>query len=72
MVQFLFSDAKPFVVKDPANEKKFGFSLGQSLDTANNKPMLEGYSIHATKGVKPPPDNIKGAILFFNRNYGLL
>ncbi|MEQ2196325.1 hypothetical protein XENOCAPTIV_013696 [Xenoophorus captivus] len=37
-----------FVVKDPEQEKKFSFSLQESLRTASSQPLLQGYEIHVT------------------------
>uniref|UniRef100_A0A3Q2PC37 Mediator of DNA damage checkpoint 1 n=1 Tax=Fundulus heteroclitus TaxID=8078 RepID=A0A3Q2PC37_FUNHE len=51
-----------FVVKDPEQEKKFGFSLQESLRTASGQPLLQGYEIHVTKSVKPEPVHMKDII----------
>ncbi|KAM4568133.1 mediator of DNA damage checkpoint protein 1 [Fundulus diaphanus] len=51
-----------FVVKDPEQEKKFGFSLQESLRTASSQPLLQGYEIHVTKSVKPEPVHMKDII----------
>ncbi|XP_043972746.1 mediator of DNA damage checkpoint protein 1 isoform X2 [Gambusia affinis] len=42
-----------FIVKDPEQEKKFSFSLQESLRTASSQPLLKGYEIHVTKSVQP-------------------
>ncbi|KAK2910066.1 mediator of DNA damage checkpoint protein 1 [Channa argus] len=57
---FLPPDA--FVVKDPEQEKKFSFSLQDSLRTASSQPLLQGYEIHITKSVKPEPVQMKDII----------
>ncbi|XP_036902736.1 mediator of DNA damage checkpoint protein 1 isoform X2 [Sturnira hondurensis] len=36
-------------------EKNFGFSLRDSLSRARERRLLEGYEIHVTPGVQPPP-----------------
>ncbi|MEQ2310769.1 hypothetical protein AMECASPLE_012626, partial [Ameca splendens] len=51
-----------FVVKDPEQEKKFSFSLQESLRTASSQPLLQGYEIHVTKSVKPEPVHMKDII----------
>lgn len=51
-----------FIVKDPEQEKKFNFSLQESLRTASNQPLLQGYEIHVTKSVKPEPVHMKDII----------
>ncbi|XP_006875690.1 PREDICTED: mediator of DNA damage checkpoint protein 1 [Chrysochloris asiatica] len=44
-----------YVVTDPEHEKNFGFSLRESLSRAQKRKLLEGYEIHVTPGVQPPP-----------------
>ncbi|XP_023577695.1 mediator of DNA damage checkpoint protein 1 isoform X5 [Octodon degus] len=44
-----------FVVTDPEQEKNFGFSLRDALSRAQERRLLEGYEIHVTPGVRPPP-----------------
>ncbi|XP_023600957.1 mediator of DNA damage checkpoint protein 1 isoform X3 [Myotis lucifugus] len=44
-----------YVVTDPEQEKNFGFSLRDSLSRARERRLLEGYEIHVTPGVQPPP-----------------
>ncbi|XP_016070282.1 PREDICTED: mediator of DNA damage checkpoint protein 1 isoform X2 [Miniopterus natalensis] len=44
-----------YVVTDPEQEKNFGFSLRDSLSRAREQRLLEGYEIHVTPGVQPPP-----------------
>ncbi|XP_054983823.1 mediator of DNA damage checkpoint protein 1 isoform X2 [Sorex araneus] len=44
-----------YVVMDPEHEKNFGFSLKESLSRAQERRLLEGYEIHVTPGVQPPP-----------------
>ncbi|XP_014901394.1 mediator of DNA damage checkpoint protein 1 isoform X2 [Poecilia latipinna] len=51
-----------FVVNDPEQEKKFSFSLQESLRTASSQPLLQGYEIHVTKSVKPEPVHMKDII----------
>lgn len=44
-----------YVVTDPEQEKNFGFSLREALSRARERKLLEGYEIHVTPGVQPPP-----------------
>ncbi|KAM6182355.1 mediator of DNA damage checkpoint protein 1 [Erethizon dorsatum] len=44
-----------YVVTDPEQEKNFGFSLRNALSQARERRLLEGYEIHVTPGVQPPP-----------------
>nr|XP_012289317.1 mediator of DNA damage checkpoint protein 1 isoform X5 [Aotus nancymaae] len=44
-----------YVVTDPEQEKNFGFSLQDALSRARERRLLEGYEIHVTPGVQPPP-----------------
>lgn len=44
-----------FVVTDPEQEKNFDFSLRDALSRAQERRLLEGYEIHVTPGVQPPP-----------------
>uniref|UniRef100_A0A3B5RB87 Mediator of DNA damage checkpoint protein 1 n=1 Tax=Xiphophorus maculatus TaxID=8083 RepID=A0A3B5RB87_XIPMA len=51
-----------FIVKDLEQEKKFSFSLQESLRTASSRPLLQGYEIHVTKSVQPEPVHMKDII----------
>ncbi|XP_055427008.1 mediator of DNA damage checkpoint protein 1 isoform X3 [Bubalus kerabau] len=44
-----------YLVTDPEQEKNFGFSLREALSQARERRLLEGYEIHVTPGVQPPP-----------------
>ncbi|XP_037375227.1 mediator of DNA damage checkpoint protein 1 isoform X2 [Talpa occidentalis] len=44
-----------YVVADPEQEKNFGFSLREALRRAREQRLLEGYEVHVTPGVQPPP-----------------
>ncbi|KFO25081.1 Mediator of DNA damage checkpoint protein 1 [Fukomys damarensis] len=44
-----------YVVTDPEQEKNFGFRLQDALTRAREQRLLEGYEIHVTAGVQPPP-----------------
>ncbi|XP_070441645.1 mediator of DNA damage checkpoint protein 1 isoform X30 [Equus przewalskii] len=44
-----------YVVTDPEQEENFGFSLRDALSRARERRLLEGYEIHVTPGVQPPP-----------------
>uniref|UniRef100_A0A3Q2DID3 Mediator of DNA damage checkpoint protein 1 n=1 Tax=Cyprinodon variegatus TaxID=28743 RepID=A0A3Q2DID3_CYPVA len=57
-----FLSPNAFVVKDPEQEKKFSFSLQESLRVASGQPLLQGYQIHVTKSVKPEPVHMKDII----------
>ncbi|XP_035018675.2 mediator of DNA damage checkpoint protein 1 [Hippoglossus stenolepis] len=57
-----FLSPHAFVVKDPEQEKKFGFCLQTSLTIASSHLLLQGYEIHVTKSVKPEPAQMKDII----------
>ncbi|XP_040900076.1 mediator of DNA damage checkpoint protein 1 isoform X2 [Toxotes jaculatrix] len=57
-----FLSPNAFIVKDLEQEKKFSFSLQESLRIASNQPLLQGYEIHVTKSVKPEPVQMKDII----------
>ncbi|KAL1765721.1 mediator of DNA damage checkpoint protein 1 isoform X2 [Sigmodon hispidus] len=44
-----------YLVADPEQEKNFSFSLREALNRARERRLLEGYEIHVTPGVQPPP-----------------
>nr|KAF6271213.1 mediator of DNA damage checkpoint 1 [Pipistrellus kuhlii] len=50
-----FLSPDEYVVTDPEQERNFGFSLRDSLSQARARRLLEGYEIHVTPGVQPPP-----------------
>ncbi|KAM9234226.1 mediator of DNA damage checkpoint protein 1 [Dugong dugon] len=50
-----FLPPEEYVVTDPEQEKNFGFSLRDALRRAQKRRLLEGYEIHVTPGVQPPP-----------------
>ncbi|XP_037792108.1 mediator of DNA damage checkpoint protein 1-like [Penaeus monodon] len=54
-----FVGAWKYIVKDTESEKKFAFQLHQSLQSARKSLLFEGLSFHATRSVKPPPDQMK-------------
>nr|XP_027229686.1 mediator of DNA damage checkpoint protein 1-like [Penaeus vannamei] len=58
-----FVDPWKYIVKDTESEKKFAFRLDQSLQSARKSLLFEGLSFHATKSVKPPPDQMKEIIV---------
>ena len=39
---FRFLDPWDFILSDPANEKKWGFKLGDTLQKAKRSPLLQG------------------------------
>ncbi|KAM5287181.1 mediator of DNA damage checkpoint protein 1 isoform 13-T29 [Hipposideros larvatus] len=51
-----------YVVTDPEQEKNFGFSLRDALSRARERRLLEGYEIHVTPGVQPPPAQMEEII----------
>ncbi|XP_038199144.1 mediator of DNA damage checkpoint protein 1 isoform X5 [Arvicola amphibius] len=44
-----------YLVTDPEQEKNFSFSLRDALSRAREQKLLEGYEIHVTPRVQPPP-----------------
>ncbi|XP_006803037.1 mediator of DNA damage checkpoint protein 1 [Neolamprologus brichardi] len=57
-----FLSPSSFIVKDPEQEKKFTFSLHESLRIASSQPLLKGYEVHVTRSVKPEPVHMKDII----------
>ncbi|PSN36675.1 hypothetical protein C0J52_16279 [Blattella germanica] len=55
-----FIDPWQYVVKDQESETKYKFHLQDSLELAARTKLLEGYSVHVTAKVKPPPSEMKG------------
>nr|XP_051711934.1 mediator of DNA damage checkpoint protein 1 [Oryctolagus cuniculus] len=51
-----------YVVTDPEQEKNFGFRLRDALSRARERKLLEGYEIHVTPGVQPPPPQMREII----------
>lgn len=49
-------DPTHHLIEDCETEKKFGFSLRKSLQTASKTPLLQHYKVHATKYRVPSPD----------------
>ncbi|KAG3289009.1 mediator of DNA damage checkpoint 1, transcript variant X4 [Ictidomys tridecemlineatus] len=47
-----------YVVSDPEQEKNFGFNLRDALHRSRERRLLEGYEIHVTPGVQPPPSQM--------------
>ncbi|XP_060224969.1 mediator of DNA damage checkpoint protein 1 isoform X2 [Meriones unguiculatus] len=47
-----------YLVTDPEQEKNFSFSLRDSLRRAQGRRLLEGYEIHVTPAVQPPPSQM--------------
>jgi hypothetical protein len=40
------------------------FRCFRSLELAQNAGLLDGYKIHVTPNVRPPPDDMKGMMIF--------
>ncbi|XP_070593836.1 mediator of DNA damage checkpoint protein 1 isoform X2 [Erythrolamprus reginae] len=52
-----------FLIQDPEQEKKLGFSLSNSLQKAQQEGALfQGYEIHVTPNVKPEPEHMKDIV----------
>ena len=61
-----------YILKDPKTEKKFGFSLKESLDRAQKQKLFHGYPIRLTPRIeKPPLEDLKSTeqFLFFVVEY---
>ena len=54
-----FLDPWQYIIKDEESEKKWRFSMANSLAAAGKKPLLKGLTIHATKSCAPPPEMLK-------------
>ena len=57
-----FSSPEQFIVKDPVTERKFEFSLQDSIAKAKSQRLLEGLKFHVTKQVKPVKSEMKEII----------
>nr|XP_056707931.1 mediator of DNA damage checkpoint protein 1 [Euleptes europaea] len=58
-----FLSPKGFLVRDPEQEKNFGFRLAESLQKARQKGgLLQGYELHVTPNVKPEPEHMRDII----------
>ena len=54
-----FTDPWQHIIKDEESEKKWKFNLSTSLSSASKRPLLKGWSVHATKNCTPPPTMIR-------------
>ena len=52
-------DPTHHLIEDTETERKYGFSLRKSIQTASKTPLLQTYKVHATKCCLPPPDQLK-------------
>ncbi|CAN8006081.1 unnamed protein product, partial [Ixodes pacificus] len=53
-------DHAPFLLKDKAAERTMKFNLEETLGRAASEGgILNGWSLHATPGVLPPPQDMK-------------
>ena len=48
------------MIEDKEVERKYGFNLRNSIDSASKNPLLLNYKIYATKSCLPSPKEIKG------------
>ncbi|KAJ7317292.1 hypothetical protein JRQ81_003454 [Phrynocephalus forsythii] len=52
-----------FLVRDPEQERNFGFSLTASLQRAQKEGgLFQGYEIHVTPNVKPEPEHMRDIV----------
>ncbi|GFN81430.1 mediator of DNA damage checkpoint protein 1 [Plakobranchus ocellatus] len=58
-----FLDGHKFLVKDPAMEKQYKFSLQSSIERAGADPLLQGYSLYVTPSVRPDPTQMKDILI---------
>lgn len=54
-----FVDHVPFLLKDKAAERHLGFNLEETLRSASQEGILQGWSVHATPNVLPSPKDLK-------------
>ncbi|XP_062848817.1 mediator of DNA damage checkpoint protein 1 [Trichomycterus rosablanca] len=64
-----FLSSNGFLVKDVEQERKFNFTLQESLRAASRQPLLQGYEIHVTPSVKPEPLQMKEIITCCGARY---
>ena len=63
MDKYLKQMTRKYRLSDNANEKQFDVSLQEVLPRRNlHSPILKGYTVYATKSVKPPPDLLKDIV----------
>lgn len=55
-------DTSGHLIRDKEAEKQHDFNLELTLELAARKPLLSGFKIHVTDGVKPPPAEMKDII----------
>lgn len=54
-----------YLINDQNSEKRYKFSLSQSLKMAKNKPLYCNYSIIVTPSTKPTPQELNGKLFKF-------
>ncbi|KAM6038224.1 LOW QUALITY PROTEIN: mediator of DNA damage checkpoint protein 1 [Chlamydotis macqueenii] len=52
----------PFLLRDVPRERLFGFRLRHALRRARRRPLLQGYEVHVTPGVRPPPEQMRDIV----------
>lgn len=59
--QKCYVDPEAYILQDPLSEKRYKFSLVNSLRAAREKPLLENYAIIVTPNTKPMPQELNCA-----------
>jgi BRCT domain, a BRCA1 C-terminus domain len=59
----LLEDPEKYLVNDSKSEREHKFKLRTSLQSAQEKSLLEGVSFYVTKSVRPPPADLKTVIV---------
>ncbi|XP_077990948.1 uncharacterized protein LOC144445280 [Glandiceps talaboti] len=57
-----FLDSEPFLLKDKQGEEQYSFDLAASRQKALEGSALQGYKVHVTNKVAPPPNILKDII----------
>ena len=58
-----FIPAEAFIVKDKSSERTHKFVLKESIEKARSAPLLQGWEVFVTEGVRPCPDEMRDIIV---------
>jgi len=64
-----FLDPWKYLLQDKEAEKKWGFSLENSLTSASKNQLLDGFKVFATSNVQPSPKDLKEIIACAGGNF---
>ena len=58
-----FVPADGFLLRDRVAERQHNFTLSKSITKARASPLLSGWKVHLTKGIKPSPTEMGEIII---------